>query len=239
MSSQPVVQLTDQDKALAKKIGFDEAVLLLVKEITKGNIEQLKNNVFDAYPRRIVYLSGISVVVNESEIESCLDLIRDKLPSIYLAAVVGNYNENGLNLPSSIAVIKSSDRYEFLRIRNTNGSNYEIYTENIIEKLKAWEKRFSFDLQQVGRDFIYLKFRTLPDPICNFAEEVYEFCPDSVDQGVSLAYDIHEDRNVYEQARRLCKGTSFKSKHDNETIQGIQLLAYEIEKTKYLGLWWD
>lgn len=84
-----------------------------------------------------------------------------------------------------------------------------------------------------------MKFKTSPKPICTFAQEVYEFCPDSVEQGVSLAYEVLDDPKIYNQAKRLCQGTTFKSKYDQDTRQGIALLAYDMQKTNQLVLWWD
>lgn len=233
------VQLTSQDKVLAKKIGFDEAVLLLLKVETQGKLDQLKDYRFDSYPARLVDFEGISVIVPKEQLWSCFTMIQKKLPIGYLATVFNNYVDRDQSLPDLIAVIKSRDRYDFLRIRNTNGSNYGLETKDVIAKLKTWENRFEFDLTLVGNDLVSLEFKVLPNSLCSFAEEVYGFCPDSVDQGVSLNYDIHKDPEVFKTAKRFCDGVTFKSKYDAETVRGIELLVYEMRKTKQLFLWWD
>lgn len=235
------IQLTSQDKVLAKKVGFDEAVLLLIKAETQGKLDQLKDYSFDSYPARLVALEGISVVVPEEQLWNCFNIVKKKLSAGYLATVFenDNYGNQAHPLTNLIAIIKTNDRYDFLRIRNTNGANYGLETKDIVAKLKTWERQFEFDITLVGFDFVGLEFKALPNSLCAFAEEIYVFCPGSVSQGVSLAYDVLDDPGVFKAAKRLCAGVRSNAKYDAETVRGIELLAYDMQKTKQLLLWWD
>lgn len=239
--SQLTMHLTPQEKSLARMVGFDETVLLMLKTESQGEINQLKDYKFDTYPARLIGLEGISVLVPKERLWDCFNVIQKKLPVGYLATVFNNdnYIDRDHPLPDLVAVIKSHDRYDFLRLRNTNGTNYGWQTKDVIAKLKTWESQFEFDITLVGYDLVSLEFKRLPTSLCSFAEEVYSFCPDSVDQGVSLNYDRRKDEDVFRTAKHLCTGVKFNSKYDAEMIRGIELLAYEMRKTKQLVLWWD
>ena len=50
-------------------------------------------------------------------------------------------------------------------------------------------------------DYVHIEFDKLPQNMTEFAKEVYEFCPDSVDQGVgdlkSLEEYIKEEKGIW------------------------------------------
>ena len=54
-----------------------------------------------------------------------------------------------------------------------------------------------------GSAWVAIQFVKLPANICAFAEEVYEFCPDTVEQSVGLQNE-KDDPERFEAARRLC-----------------------------------
>jgi hypothetical protein len=112
---------------------------------------------------------------------------------------------------------------------------------------------------------VAIQFETLPDNICAFAEEVYDLCPDTVDQGVGLMNEQAESEE-FAAARALCPelSTEMQRKIDERkqrfeamqfppellasikssgftttTDMGIRLLALDLKKSKQLFLWWD
>jgi hypothetical protein len=112
---------------------------------------------------------------------------------------------------------------------------------------------------------VALKFQTLPDKLCAFAEEVYLFCPDAVTQGVGL-WREREHPEEFKAARALCPEISpavrksLEAKFADiagraegmpvdlramlgpaieEMETGVRLLAHELRAKKYVFLWWD
>ncbi len=102
--------------------------------------------------------------------------------------------------------------------------------------------------------------------ICAFAEEVYRFCPDTVDQGTAVEGSAAGD---WDAARRLCPEISPETREwirqrasgsgdpkDHPWLlrmmlrfghgfftgppeRGIRLLALQLQVSKGLWLWWD
>lgn len=119
-----------------------------------------------------------------------------------------------------------------------------------------------FDVVGASRDWVAIQFSRLPENVCEFAQEVYLFCPDTVTQGAGFT-DRHNNQKI-QSARQLCPGPisssirsklaedarrvtsalsgladSFEEALQTEVETGIRLLAYELSQTRFLFLWWD
>jgi hypothetical protein len=97
--------------------------------------------------------------------------------------------------------LKGSNDLEILRYRKTDACNYDYENEDIIAKIAEWDQQYGLVILGCGRDWLELEFKKLPEDLNAFAEEVYAFCPDSVDQGVgeveNLKEVIEETRGVW------------------------------------------
>jgi len=91
-----------------------------------------------------------------------------------------------------LAAIKGSDELDIIKWRQTNGINYGYENEDLLVKLKEWKSKNDFFVLGVGTDFIEFEFATMPSNMEAFAKDVYQFCPDIVDQG---AGDLETLRN--------------------------------------------
>lgn len=174
---QPIV-LSPHAEEVARQIGFDKQVLIIVKEETQEHIQRLTGYDENAYQ---ITVNGISADVPGDRSGQILAKLKTRLKPLHYMAFVVAMNE-GLQ-QETIGVIKGADQYDILRIMQTNGEEYEILNEDVVARLKDWEKAFSFDIVGADNDWVEIKFRTLPKDLSAFAEEVYEFCPDAVDQG--------------------------------------------------------
>ena len=83
-----------------------------------------------------------------------------------------------------IAVIKGQDELDILRYRRTDGINHDLENEDIVNRISEWKSKYGLIVIGCGRDWLQVEFDKLPSDINAFADEVYEFCPDAVDQGV-------------------------------------------------------
>ena len=102
--------------------------------------------------------------------------------------------------PDRIAVV-NSDEYGYLAIVRTDGINYGIEHEKVVERYKQWNKKYGLKLIGAGLDWLEAEFINPPGDWTAFAEEVYEFCPDVVEQGTgavdSLAKEMKDSNKVY------------------------------------------
>ena len=71
--------------------------------------------------------------------------------------------------------------FELIRAAHTNGANYDVMTDDVIARLRAWWMRCAFEVTDIKSDGLKIHFQTLPGDLDAFAREVYEFCPDVID----------------------------------------------------------
>lgn len=167
-----------QDLGFAAEIGFNQGVIDTVKGVSLGSIEQLVG-IDENFEERLA--PGLVFQVSGKIPEEALYELREKLSDrnygIYIIEKNFGYS------PDRISILNDPDPYEMVRIMGTSGINYGIENTDIIDKLKQWERRFSFDIIAVGLIFIEIVFEKPPGDMNSFAREVYRFCPDVVDQG--------------------------------------------------------
>ncbi len=173
----PVI-LSPYAEELARIISFDRQVLIIVKEETHERIQRLIGYDEDGYQ---IIAPGIAVTVPEDRSDGILSTLRLKLaPLKYLAFVV---EMNAALKADKIGILKGTDQYEILRIMHTDGDEYDISNQDVIDRLKEWGKIASFDIIGADSDWVEIEFKTLPKDLKAFAEEVYDFSPDAVDEG--------------------------------------------------------
>ncbi len=172
------VTLSPYAEELARIINFDRQVLLIVKGESHERIQRLVGYDEDGYQ---IIAPGIAVSVPEDKSENILRALRHKLaPLSYMAFVV---EMNAGLKADKIGILKGTDQFEILRIMHTDGDEYDISNQDVIERLKDWEKISSFDIIGADYDWVEIEFKRLPKDLKAFAEEVYDFSPDAVDEG--------------------------------------------------------
>ncbi len=190
------VALSPYAEAVAKIIKFDRQVLIMAKEESQGSIHRLVG--YDENNYQII-ADGICVPVPEDRTDMVLDTLRSKLTPLKYMAFVVEMNA-GLKV-DKIGVLKGMDQYEILRVMHTDGDDYDISNQDVIDRLKEWEKISSFDIIGADNDWVEIEFKTLPRDLKAFTEEVYDFCPDAVDQGPGspseLAKEIQQTKRLF------------------------------------------
>ena len=135
-----------------------------------------------------------------------------------------------MDFNAAIAAIKAND---------TNGINYDVTTEDIIAKLTDWSDRIKFEILEVDHATVVLKFETLPENLSEFCQEIYEFCPDTIEQGYGCLGDMLEMSEEYghdipPEMLELIKGLD-PSAEDF----GLKAMEKDLPRGKSLTLWWD
>jgi hypothetical protein len=191
----PIV-LSLSEEELAHTVKFDRKVLLIAKGEQQHHIGRLIGFNEEGYQ---IIAPGVVVSVPEDKSNHILASLRQRLYPLKYMAFVVEMNE-GLRI-DKIGIIKGTDPYDILRIMQTNGNDFDISNEDVIDRLKEWETHFAFDIIGSGNDWVEIEFKTLPKDLDDFAGEVYDFCPDAVDQGpgstFELAKEIHKTKKLF------------------------------------------
>ncbi|MDU1911761.1 DUF4253 domain-containing protein [Fusobacterium sp.] len=177
--------LSSSEEKILNEIGFDKELIMEVKSLIKSDFKQLPaidQETGDVQKDK--YYDGIYFEkYNDSYVK-----IKGKLEknSYRVFLFETNYPEK------HVAVIKGKDKFDILKYRRTDGINYGLETEDIIEKVSEWDKKYEIDIIGCSRDWVLIKLNKLPQNLDEFSKEVYEFCPDIVDQGVGSIESLKE-----------------------------------------------
>ena len=115
-----------------------------------------------------------------------------KIKENKLAAVRIQLQGKPFTAYGDVVVAPTDNQYDILRIEDTNGANYGLQTDDLIDALKMIDSRFGIDILNAGFDF--MKFRLSKVPTGKEAEEflhvLYELCPDLEGEGDPLGEDV-------------------------------------------------
>ena len=145
--------------------------------------------------------SNISVVVSERRAHRILPDLRDYLGPGLVAFIgttrwLGHEHHSGVEL----VVAPGESQFDMLRAARSDAVNFGIETEELIERLQGLHERYNFAIFHAETDTIEFTFESLPKDVRPLAEEIYELCPDIVDQGCgsveALAKGIRDTRMV-------------------------------------------
>jgi hypothetical protein len=181
---------------VSSEFGVDTAVVEVMSSFGT-NPSQLHG--MDASGRDIK-LPGVTVDVPAAETRKAVHDARLRMPPGYFVFV----REMRFNLksrPDLVAVMKANDQFAVIEGIGTDGANYNLRTSDVIARLKVWNDQFGLLLLGADVDWLEAEFIRVPPNMAAFAAEVYEFCPDVVDQGTetvsALANEMSRSNSVY------------------------------------------
>ncbi len=250
--------LSQEEQDLAVRIGFDENVLEQVKASADCSFQQLRAQDEDG---GLEDKPALLVLVAEQKSEKTFDVKLQRLEEL---SRVLNTKINSLGYKvfllmmssePALFILRAEDQFEALRTFHTNGDNYEVSNADVLAKLQSWNSSYGINIVGVKHDVVALTFEKLPDNLLAFAQEVYEFCPDIIDQGyASEAEDsdenIEELLELHEKAHLgQVTGEELMARiqelqpsiDDREQLnqRALKMLADNIEESRSLFLWWD
>ena len=193
--------LTTEEQALIDSLDFDRRVCEMLKRNTSGALERVT-----AYTAEYEQMpgEGLSIAVERQGLDTLISLLRAELTPLGYQVFWSEIRKaNGLKKSEEIVVLRTADHYSIIEIRHPSGANYDVSTNDLMDRLKGWEASCQFQIVGAASSWVAIQFDTLPENICRLAEEIYQFCPDTVDQGVGLTRES-DDPETFEAARRLC-----------------------------------
>ncbi|MGA9226014.1 MAG: DUF4253 domain-containing protein [Mesobacillus sp.] len=178
---------------LAIQLGFAEETITVIKKAANTNLRPFYQK--DLYSDSAEKVIGISFNTTKDSAEGILYKLQSELKPLDCLAFI---NERGNN-STSVSIVKGNDQFDILEIQQTNGENYDISNDEVVFKLKEWHKRYSFTIIGADHDWVEVDFDEFPrnNDLQPFVKELYELCPDIVDQGPGSIEGFIEELKVY------------------------------------------
>ena len=155
-----------------------DTVLGMVKAEGK-NLRRLEGRNEDDY---VVPAAGVTIDVERQRALAVVRALRKAVGPTYFVFVSEQNFGLGGQL-DNVSLLRSPDPYEAMRVMGTNADNYEMSRAVVIAQLKKWDSAYGLRFRGVGFDWVEAEFVRKPSNMLSFAQEVYKFCPDVVDQG--------------------------------------------------------
>jgi len=130
-------------------------------------------------------------------------------------------------------------KFAELYAQRTDGINCGFTTDDVVRVLTDWDERFGIEISEVGGDRVVVRFAKLPEDLASFASEVYEFCPDVIEQGFGCMGEMVEmseetGRDIPADIQALIEGVDFE-----DSNYGLTLLTRDLKARRCVALWWD
>ena len=167
------------------QINFDRDILRIIKRETSVPIHRLTGYDENGYQ---VMADGLSVQVPHSRSEGVREVLRDRLAP-FACLVFFSAIDEGVKR-DRISIIKGIDQFSILRVMQTNGEDDDVTHEEVLQRLREWNRITPFQIIGAENDWVELEFSVLPKDLKAFAEEVYDFSPDTVDEGTGTLKDL-------------------------------------------------
>jgi Domain of unknown function (DUF4253) len=133
----------------------------------------------------------------------------------------------------------TNDPFAAIRQAETSAPNFDLDNAEIIDHLKQWQSLCSFVVKEAEGDRIEIEFTALPKDMDAFARDLYDFCPDVVDQGTGCVHEMLESmeeigEEIDPDMAKLIEGVDF-----NDENYGLEILKRQVAQNKAISLWWD
>ena len=170
-----------------------EAVVQKLSEITQQTVNDYSTYDFG----RQQETKAKSITVEEEIARSTLFKIRKEITPEIIAFIgtTRNYATNETR-KAEIVVARGESQFDILRLAHTDAGNYGLSTEDIIAKLKIYDRSYGIDIFQAESDVVNFTLKNFPQDLTAFCQDLYEFCPDIVDQGVGSINKLKESVEI-------------------------------------------
>ena len=102
---------------------------------------------------------------------------------------------------SELVITKKTTWDNILRMAESDAINYDFDTEDLIKKIKEYDDKYGIEISHAETDTVVLGFKKLPEDLGELTKDIYEFCPDIIDQGSgdmnSIAESLEETNSIF------------------------------------------
>ena len=174
---------------------IDQQLLSNIKKSINKEPIQLNREVWNYDKENYILDKGLVFkFVNHEKAHTIFNKYSDKVieGNNYIFLTNMDFDES-YNTYYDIVIIDGSDPFELIKRIGTNGVNYDKYNNDIVLQLKEWHTEVGFKFVVIDVARIHAYMNKLPKNITQFSTEVYEFCPDVIDQGYSSMDEMIKD----------------------------------------------
>jgi hypothetical protein len=172
---------------IGEAAGMDRRDLVFVKKITGSEIAAFNSAGSSAGIRANM---GIEVAVDFGNTDTVRELLKSRFNVKGFLVFLAQQNYNADRKKNIIAIFKSMDQFDILRIRKTEDRKRHRATAVIIDILKTWEKQFRFEITGADSYWVEASFVEKPADMNKFAIEIGTLCPEVLNDGSGKIEDI-------------------------------------------------
>lgn len=191
--------LLETDYALADTMHYDHAIIDALRETVSGKIDRLKPTLNEVNAKKkledALQFDYEVTADNSNDYETLRTTLKQRGYLLFKS------EESFGSGSDKYAVLKTSDQFDIVQFRATNGQNYDISNDSVLRKLHMWYKQQPFEITGAGPDWLEVHLDKLSaSSAMTFAGEVHEFCPDPAEEGAetveNLAAEMMETKKL-------------------------------------------
>ena len=167
------------EAALAAQVGVSDSALAIIRDVARGPLTGLHptdSNGTELPPR------GVAFGASKAQVAGRIAQLRERLgPGFLVFEAQRNYG----TAPDSIGIIPSTDQFDILRVRNTDGINYDIDKDSVLVLVRQWHTQYDLEITGAALDWFEARIKRPPPDYRAFADVLFKVCPDIVTQGTN------------------------------------------------------
>ncbi|MGB1039575.1 MAG: DUF4253 domain-containing protein [Flavobacteriales bacterium] len=194
--------LTNEEKIICIDNGLDTTIVKEIRKTVKSKIESFHYSKYkihsDSGTKEVspIRLDGI---VFKTENHKSYDLIfslKKEFNKLGYTIFMLECNFGFDGQKDVIAVLKTVNKLEILKSLETDGINYDIDSDSLLNIISDLDKKYELDLIGASGDYCEFIITKEPKKWLDFAKEIYKFCPDIVDQGTETVEKLAEEMKI-------------------------------------------
>ena len=177
----------EAETIVANAVGLTDSALAIIREMAGGPLSGLHPVDSGGMP---LPAAGVSFGLPQRKTESTVARLRARLGPGHLVFIA----ERGYGItPDSVGIIAGTDQFRILRVRNTDGANYDISNDSVLVLARLWDKQYGLEITGAALDWFEARILRPPADYTAFANVLNEICPDIVTQGVNTVAALIAD----------------------------------------------
>lgn len=125
----------------------------------------------------------VNFTAPEKEAEPLLAKVGPKLAPLKCLLVRCDMNHGIDNQPDTLALVGVDTPWAAMWLFGTNAANYDKGTAEVVKWMQQFARENDVSFDTIGFDLCAGRFNKPPKDYLALAKQMYEFCPDIVDQG--------------------------------------------------------
>lgn len=192
--------LSSEEKSLADSLRFDRSIINRIKPWAEKDFTPY----FSSAPHSLMSCQGrgtfgitgqrgISFQVLSSQKDEVLSKFKTLFSKEGYEIFLSDLSKRGNSV--IVTIIKTDNPLEIIRLQKCQGENQNITNRDIISQLTEWDNRMGIEIMGAGYEWVQILFKSLPDNIETFMNELKSFCPGLFAMGMPGEADARKHLN--------------------------------------------